>query len=407
MTKAVTIALHEYRVMIRRRSFLILTLLFPLLGLLAVVGVSLFQGRDDLEEPKERRWGYVDHAGILEGEQRVGRMGFLPFFSNEEALAALLEEEIRGYVVLPADYLATGLVAAYTTNKGLTFTQEVKSPLGALLVSALLEGTASPDLIQRVGSPVALQAVRLDEDGRPLVENREDQVAQLVFFTGLAILLLVAIFMSSGFLLQGIGEEKENRIMEVLLSSVTPWQLLAGKIVGLGGAGLTQVVVWVASALVLLRFASVQLPVLAELQTMPPLWVIPLGLLFFFLGYLLFATLMAGLGALTTTAREGQQISGIFVLPPVFGLEANTFLLGNPENPLVQVLSLLPITSPFTVMQRLALGGIGWWELVLSAGLLGASVVGALWLAAKLFRAYLLMYGRRPGFRELWGALRG
>lgn len=131
-----------------------------------------------------------------------------------------------------------------------------------------------------------------------------------------------------------------------------------------------------------------------------------LGLLYFILGYLFFATLMAGLGAVTTTAREGQQISGIFVVPAIVPFYLWPLVVSNPEGWVSRLLSHIPLTAPITVMVRLAVASIPPWEVALSSLILLGSVMVAMWLTAKLFRTYLLMYGKRPGLVEIWRALR-
>ena len=157
----------------------------------------------------------------------------------------------------------------------------------------------------------------------------------------------MAIFTSSGYLLQGLGEEKENRVMEILLSSISPRQLLAGKVLGLGAAGLVQIVVWLISANFLMKIASSTWGnVIGSLQV-PPEFLI-LGVIYFILGYLLMAVLMAGVGSISPTAREGQQMSAIFTLPVVIPIYFMGLIMEHPENVAVKILTFFPITAPIT-----------------------------------------------------------
>ena len=186
--------------------------------------------------------------------------------------------------------------------------------------------------------------------------------------------------------------------MEVLLSSVTPGQLMVGKILGLGAAGLVQIVVWLVSGITLLTLINTGLEISIEI---PGAELALVGVLFFLLGYLFFATLMAGMGAVASTAREGSQLSVIFVLPLVVPIYGWLYIVSNPTTPFVQFLTVFPFTSPVVVMERLAVGAIGFWEVTLSLGVLALSIMAAMYMMIRVFRTYLLTYGKRPGLREV------
>ena len=211
---------------------------------------------------------------------------------------------------------------------------------------------------------------------------------------------MLAIFTSSGYLLQGLGEEKENRVMEILLSSISPKQLLAGKIIGLGAAGLVQIIVWLVSANFLMKMASAAWGnVIGSLQV-PPDFLI-LGIIYFILGYLLMAVIMAGVGSVNPTAREGQQMSAIFTIPVIIPIYFMGLIMEHPENIVVKILTFIPITAPITVIVRLGLSEIPLWELLVSISILILSIWGLFVLCTKLFRTYLLMYGKRPDLKEI------
>jgi ABC-2 type transport system permease protein len=137
----------------------------------------------------------------------------------------------------------------------------------------------------------------------------------------------------------------------------------------------------------------------------PPDFII-LGVLYFILGYLLLAILMAGLGAISSTAREGQQMSALFTIPVVIPIYFMGLIMEHPENIVVKILTFVPITAPITVMVRVGLSEIPFWELAVSIGILILTIYGCFILATKLFRTYLLMYGKRPEFSEIWRSLR-
>ncbi|MBI2917183.1 MAG: ABC transporter permease [Chloroflexi bacterium] len=398
MRKTMAIARHEFLVTLRRRSFQVMTLLLPALALVGVFGFQAIQGRVPGTGP-EARFGYVDGSGLFGGHREQPGALFTQYPSLEAARADLLGREIDAVYVFPASYMETGNVVKYTADGGLDMERDLPRPLKGFILANLLEG-APAQVAERVGTPAIVSTVRLASTGEPSPVD----AGRVVFFFGTALLLVMSIFMSSGFLLQGIVEEKENRIMEVLLSSVNTAQLMVGKVLGLGAAGLTQVGVWLASALLLTRLASATIPLLSGLSFPGVLGLV--GLLYFVLGYFLFSALLAALGSISTTAREGQQISGLFVMPALVPIYAWPYIVAHPDSGLSLFLTLFPLTAPVTVMQRIGAGSIAAWEVAGSALVLVAAALSALWAAGRLFRAYLLMYGKRPGLVEIWRALR-
>ncbi len=257
--------------------------------------------------------------------------------------------------------------------------------------------------MERVKAPVGLATIRLDETGQ--VATDQGGFGAFIVPYLFSILLLMAIFSSSGFLLQGLGEEKENRIIEILLSSVSARQLLTGKVLGLGAAGLIQILIWLLSARLLVEMVSTTVGGFATTMQIPSNLLI-LGIVYFILGYLLFAVLMAGVGSISPTAREEQQLSVFFTMSGVLPLMLAPFIIQNPSHIVTQVFTLFPITAPVTVMLRLGLADIPTWELAVSIALLVMSIIGALVLAAKVFRTFLLMYGKRPRLGEIINSLR-
>ena len=270
----------------------------------------------------------------------------------------------------------------------------------------LLEGQTSQEVVERVKNPLNVQNIRLDETGAPAT----DQGGFGAFFLPMifGFLLISTIASSSGYLLQGLGEEKENRVMEILLSSVSTRQLLIGKVFGLGIAGLLQMVFWLLSAVLIVRLGSSTVGGFFDTIQIPEN-VILLGIVYYILGYFFFAVIMAGIGAIATTAKEGTQLSVILILPAILPFYVGIiFLRDNPDHVVGTILTLIPVTAPMSVFVRMGLAEISAWELAVSIILLIAGIIGGLWLAAKSIRAFLLMYGKAPRlgeiFRILWRA---
>ena len=248
-----------------------------------------------------------------------------------------------------------------------------------------------------------MSSTTLDSSGQ-VAEEQGGFTAFIVPYI-FSILLIMSIFTSSGYIVQGLGEEKENRIMEVLLSSVSPRQLITGKVLGLGSAGLIQIVIWLVSARFIAGMASSTIGgMLSSLQVTTEFLVI--SLIYFVLGYFLFAIIMAGAGSIGATARESQQLSVMFTLAAVAPLWFAVAITENPDGAISQALTMFPLTAPVTVMLRMGLGDIPVWQYAVSMGLMVLTIIGLLFLVAKIFRVFLLMYGKTPKMGEIIRYLR-
>ena len=403
MNKTLLILRHEFVTLVKRKGFVIMTLVFPLIGFAAIGIYMIVQGIDTGARDLPII-GYVDEIGGFSEYTMQGDLAFITFNSQDEATDALLAEEIDEYFVIPAGYLEQGIVGRYVLEKELEVPNETRSAMTGFLQSNLLEGQASPEITERVKTPMLLANIRLDETGN-IAEDQGGFEALLVPMI-FAFLLVMSIAGSSGYLLQGLGEEKENRVMEVLLSSVSPRQLLTGKILGLGAAGLIQVVVWLVSVIILTQMASGIIGgMLAGLRI--PDNMLLLGIVYFILGYLLFAVIEAGMGAIGANAKESQQMVVALILPAMLPFYIFIFFLrDNPDHVVGTILTLIPVTAPMSVFVRLGLSEIPLWELLVSIGLMIAGIIGGIFLAAKAFRVFLLMYGKTPGPREIIRYLR-
>ena len=409
MRKVLTVARHEFIISLKRPSFIIATLAIPLLGIVGLIVATYFGGqageffeRQFVGSPKAV--GYVDQVGLFAPPLPEYEDLFIPYPNEESAQEALFAEEIETFLLIPGDYTDTGRVVAYSKGRGLPTAISVSEErIRPFLVDHLLAGQVDADLRTRVRAPLNLQPVSLSPEG----EGSEDTasfVANIAIPYAFSILLVMAIFTSSGFLLQGVSEEKESRVIEILLSSLTAMELLAGKILGLGALGLVQILFWLGSGWALMGIAVTGLALFGAINL--DLMTIVLGLVYFLLGYILFATLMASAGSLGTSAREGQQIAGIFSGITAIPFMVSSFLFTNPNSLLIQVLSYVPLTAPVMMLQRLGMAEVPPYQIAISLILLILGIGGALWAGAKVFRMGLLMYGKRPSVSEILRALR-
>ena len=379
-----------------------MTLIVPLVALLAIGVTQLVSG---IARPTAEitTIGYVDESGGFAQYTSQGNITLVRFDTPEDATKALVNNDIKEYFVIPSDYISTGVISRYTLEKQLVAPADITVAIKKFLLSNLLAGRVPPATIDRVEAPLNLVTIKLTATGA--IAPEQGGLGNFIIPGAFSFLLVLSIIFSSTYLLQGLSEEKENRLIEILLSSVSTRQVLTGKVLGIGAAGLAQVVVWVISAPLLLRMASSTFGGFISTIQLPANFLV-LAVVYFILGYLLFAVLSAGIGAISSNSREGQQLIGIFTLPLLIPLWCTSLLIAFPDNPIWVILTILPITAPVQVIIRLGVSDIPAWELAASVTVLVLSIIGILLLTIRVFRAYLLMYGKRPGIREIIRSLR-
>jgi ABC-2 type transport system permease protein len=398
MNKIKTIFKYELLTTIKRKSFIIMTLAFPLLGLIVIGGANIIGGLGGEAPVEEIKIGYVDESGGFNSNLIHDNVILVAEENQQDAFDALTEGEISQYFVIPEDYLTTGNITRYTLERELDVSNEVYYAIENFLVSNILIGHVDSSIIERVSSPLYLSSITLTPEGQ-IAEQQGGYVSFIVPYI-FSILLVMAIFTSSGFLLQGLGEEKENRVMEILLSSVSSTQLITGKVLGLGAAGLLQIVVWLVSARFIADMASTSIGGMLSSLTIPTEFLI-VSLIYFILGYVLFAIIMAGAGSIGATARESQQFSTVFTLLAVVPFFFVTNIMETPNSGISQFLTLFPFTAPLTVILRMGIADIPTWQLITSMALMIITIIGSVFVSAKIFRTFLLMYGKTPKMSEI------
>jgi ABC-2 type transport system permease protein len=402
MRSLLLVARQEYRRTALRRSFLFATLGIPLL-FVAVAALAVFiqfQAEGESRAPV----GYVDPAGILDAALQArlpnaeNRVEIRAYPDEQAAEAALRAEEIQAFWVLPATYpssLSTDLYYLDRAPSGTVWGQ-FDDFVRANLVSAYPEQVQARLL---EGPTVTVEDVSSHRTfGGASVIN----IVLPFFATGLVV---TAMIMMSGYMLQVVADEKENRTMESLLTSLTPGQLIGGKAAGLLGAALTQLAMYLVAAIIVLLTLK---PLVPELQALTVPWdYLGMMALFFLPTYALMAGIMIALGGAVTEVQQGQQISGIltlFFLLPIFVLP---LIFENPAHPIVVALTLFPTTSFVTISLRWGLGTVPVWQLAVSWLLLVATAAVTLWAAARIFRAGMLRFGQPLRLKHALAAVRG
>ncbi len=398
MNKTLSIFKHEFLHTIKRTGFIVITLIVPLFALL---GIGIGRLASTTAKPlaiETKTMGFVDETGQFNRQISQGHVKLVRFKSSDAATQALVEGDISEYFVIGSTYMSTGTIHRFTIEKELRTPFPTSAVIKNFLTSNLLAEKVPPDVVGLVLAPVDIKVTRITKTGAATQEK--SGVGNLIIPGVFGLLLGCSLMFSSNYLLQGLGEEKESRLIEVLLASVSVRQLLIGKILGLGAAGLVQVLVWLISAPMLLSLASATLRDFGGKLHIPPNF-IALGILYFVLGYLLFAVLSVGIGSICPNAKEGQQLGMIYTLSAFVPVWVLSLLIFFPDSPIWIALTLFPVTAPVQAMLRLGVTGIPAWELIASIAVLVLSIMGGLWAAIRVFRAHLLMHGKRPSFAEI------
>ena len=393
---------------ITRRSFLLTLILVPLIPALIMGIISLIggdQAADSIggmfQDPEltGQIEGFVDQANIIaEIPEWVGDDALLEYSTEENARNAIASGEIDRYYVIDPDFIESGeinyVLAEYSTFSALESTGLIESVVRYNLVGADMQR------FETYANPVLIEWIDLTPD-----EINRDVSNPLAFYVpyGMTMLFYVLIFTSASLMMNSVAKEKENRIMEILISSVNPRQLLTGKIIGLGLVGLVQMILWTGSTYFLLQLGGRTFELPQDLLLRPEvlLW----GVAFFVLGYLIYATIMAGVGAFVSNVKEATQATFYVILPILISLIFVSPIIERPNGTLPVVLSLIPLTAPTTIMTRISSGTVPLWQLLLSIGLMITMIIFLIRGVAGMFRAQLLLTGQKFNLRKYIRAL--
>lgn len=396
MSKLRRIAVHEYRRHVLRKRFVWALLSVPAL-LALMVGVTALAVR---MERDNRPVGYVDHSGMLANPvmlpQEEGSVEIRAFPIEGEAWKALQVGEIQCYYVLPADYVRTGKVELVYVKPP---KNNATGDFGDFMQLNWL-ADQPPEVARRVAAMSDDDIIVQTPDGRRQFAAEPTLGDLLPVIAGVAFMMLLGF--SGGYLVQVVSEEKENRTIEMLVTSVSAGQFIGGKVIGLVGVILTQALAWLAFAGVAIAAAGrlIQSPFLQNVRVDAGVALMMAAV--FAPAFVMYSALMTALGATVAEPQEAQQISGLFILPNVLPLWLMMTFIQNPNGPLAVALSLFPLTSPVSLTLRATFGVVPVWQVLVAVALLTLCAWGAVWLAGRAFRLGMLRYGKRVGLVELF-----
>lgn len=443
MRKFLAVVRHEYRKVVLKWTFLIGTLLFPVLGLgLAVVPALIFSLKGEptrlvVVDPTGKiapRLKMNLSAGRIQEKARAAareQIGDLTA-PHEEKMKHAADQLAAGFVFVSYDAAAkppeqvrrelNGMAAADEIDAYLIVPQAIDAPgaryeflsrkAGDFVITdslrdALNEAVRSQRLAEaNIDEKVVTDLSRnVEMDARSITEHGEEKDGEALFAASLAVgmCLYLALTIYGQVILGAVVEEKETRIAEILFSSATPFQLLGGKLVGVGLAGLTQLGIWAASLFALVGFLSTHADISPLLGAMPE--ITPLMVLYFFLfflvGYFTYASIFALIGSMVTTVQEGGQ----FAFPPIMLMLVGFYfcfaVIRDPNSSVSFWVSISPFFAPMTMPVRIMAETPPFWQIAAALGINVLAISGVVWLAGRVYRVGMLMYGKRASISEV------
>ncbi len=410
MKKTVLVMLHEIRTSLRRKSFVIMALGLPLaLGIVAVIMMTV--NRDGSTETASARAGtvdagqkmaegYVDHGGLIRVLPDDIPAGWLTEYPDEAVAQAALEaEQIVGYYLIPADYVESG---------NITYVRLTYSPLSDRASTAGIEWILLANLIPdlelaaAVRQPLDVQVTALAQAG---AQTDEDNWIVELLPTLMAVILYMAIILPSGTLVNAVTDEKKNRVMEVLMSSISSEQMLTGKILAIGLLGLLQLALWMGVLLMVVRFGGRPLDIPAGFTV--PTQLVVWAFVYALLGYAMYGAQMAGVGALAPDVKDTRSVSFIVLAPIIVVYVFLVAIVLAPDGPFALAMSLFPLTSPVAMIARMTQTTVPLWQAVLAAALQLLTAIWIVRLVARLFHAQHLLSGQPFSVASYYRALLG
>jgi len=406
MSKTGIVIRREYLTRVRKKSFIILTLLMPVL-IVGMVGGIIFLS--SIKDTQTKVIVVSDATGeyfpVLKNTQQysfIEAKGFEDYRKNSD-------KSVYATLVITDDLLKNPNAITLYSQKQIVNSAEtaIASQLNDYLGEKKIESYQIPNLEEIIQSSkvnLEIKTIKTDENGKETQTSAIFASTVGMIFT---FLIYMFIFVYGAMVMQGVMEEKTNRIVEVIVSSVKPFDLMMGKLIGIGLVGLTQFAIW---AVVLLgvsfsgiffsgRFGMFQ-KIGGLFEAVNMIQICFYFVLFFVGGYLMYASLFAAIGAMVNSQEDTQQYMMPITILVLFAFYAGFFSAQNPDGPLALWTSLIPFTSPIVMMVRVPFG-VPWWQMLLSVALLVITVILIVKLAAKIYRTGILMYGKKPTYSEI------
>ena len=421
---------REFNERVRKKSFIITTLLMPLLVVALMVAPSLVM---IFATGDTRHVAVIDHSGVIASSLESGsEVVFEPTdLSVDDARKNLTD--IFGVLEIGSDILSNpNDVKLYTnTSSSMLVEDNIRSQIADIIEREKLKKYDIhnlPEILKEVETTVSIQTFRNDGEG-------DSEAQSSVISTGIGFVLGMVLYMFliiyGGMVMQSVIEEKNSRVLEVMVSSVKPFDMMMGKILGVAAVAAVQVLIW---GVLICGVSALAMPALIPSDIMQNVEAMQQGtlnmaqtdmdmdmlraigtatdfgylatifvwlLLFIIGGYLLYSALFAAIGSSVDSVQDAQQLQTPVMMPIIFSIIIMMTILNDPNSTLAVWCSYIPFTSPVVMMARIP-SGVPVWQIVVSLAILYATFVAAVWFAAKIYRVGIFMYGKKPSFKELW-----
>lgn len=428
---------REYLTRVKKRSFIILTILAPLFfAALMFIPALLATNSDKFD--KKRTIAVCDETTMFRGKFESTELNnFVTESRDIEELKKMVRDEIYDAVLyIPATTLNIPVNAELisTSQLSMSLTSYIKTTMKQVVEhQKLLASGIDPAIVKASTANINIQSIRLNEDDG--TEKKSYSEFEYILGIILSLITYLVIFMFGGQVLRGVIEEKTNRIIEVIISSVKPFELMLGKIIGLALVGLTQFLLWIVLTMAIYGAVSLFLPVpeafstgsvmteqIAEAQAQSEQQVvlqevvnivnsinlkgILICFLFYFIGgYFLYAAMFAAVGSAVDNETDSQQFTTPISLLLVIPMVCSTLIANAPDSAFSVWLSMIPFTSPVAMMLRIPFG-VPYWQIILSISMLFVTFIIVTWFAAKIYRTGILMYGKKVSWNEIFRWIR-
>lgn len=437
MSKIGLVLTREYTTRVRKKSFIIMTILMPLLMACLFILPAYFMAQDDT---KERTIAVYDGSSILLGQLEstdYTKFQFVPKEEYDRIKDKIKETNYYALLVIQPNLLTTNSVQLISTSNiaidvKILIQNKIRSVIEKEKMAEVIKQTAIPDLEARIKATktsITVNTIKLGEKGEAKKSSTEIGMI-LGYLFGFVIYMFIILY--GQMVMQGVMEEKQSRIVEVIISSVKPFDLMMGKIVGIALVGLTQLAIWIVLGTAIISGARGLIPgaqhagtaqeIIAQSQVAAqsatpaemdkiqeilgsmasvnfPL-IIGCFIFFFIGGYLLYSSMFAAVGSAVDTAEDAQQFMLPIMLPIILAILVMMSAIRNPEGATAFWFSIIPFTSPVVMMARIPFG-VPYWQLGLSMVIMIATFVLMVWAAGRIYRTGILMYGKKTSWKEL------
>ena len=418
---------REYLERVSKKSFIFTTILMPIFMIGLMIAPTLIA---IYNTPEEKTIAVVDNSGIIAPSlQNVESIKFISTTDHIDSLKA--NKNFDGILVIGNKILTSNnCVSLFSQGApSIMIEQNITNQIEEILETKRLKNYNIDNLdkiINEINADITLSTYRIDEGD----DNSSSSTVSYVIGMLMSLLLYMFLLLYGQLVMTSIIEEKNNRVLEIMVSSIKPGQLMMGKILGIGSVALTQVLIW---AGIMITMSSLILPAIIPSEIMGEVTAFNSGsfnaasasndiemiqalsiignvgyvinlfiylILFLLGGFLFYAAINAAIGSAVDNVQDASQLQSVVMIPIILGLVMSMSVVSDPNSTFATVLSMIPFTSPMTMMTRIPFG-IPTWEIITSLIILYISFVGMVWVSAKIYRVGIFMYGKKPSIKEL------